>query len=65
MWRIPKASAAFVAAMEDVLEVYQRPYNEKQPVVRLNETNRQLYRRNQNTAPSISRAAPLPPLPRQ
>jgi hypothetical protein len=28
--------------MEDVLAVYQRPYNEKEPVVCLDETNRQL-----------------------
>jgi hypothetical protein len=30
------------AAMEDVLEVYQRPYTEKQPAVCLDETSRQL-----------------------
>jgi hypothetical protein len=28
--------------MEDVLEVYKRPYNEKRPVVCIDETNRQL-----------------------
>jgi len=28
--------------MEDVLEVYTRPYDEKRPVVCLDETNRQL-----------------------
>ena len=28
--------------MEDVLEVYKRPYDEKQPVVCLDEANRQL-----------------------
>ena len=28
--------------MEDVLEVYHRPYNEKFPMVCLDETNRQL-----------------------
>ncbi len=38
----PKASAAFVAAMEDVLEVYTRPYNPARPLVCLDETSKQL-----------------------
>ena len=29
----PEASAAFVAAMEDVLEVYQRPHDSQRPLV--------------------------------
>ena len=34
MWCIPpKQNAEFAAHMEDVLEVYSRPYNEKRPVV--------------------------------
>ena len=32
-WCIPKANAEFVCKMEDVLDVYKRPYDEKQPVV--------------------------------
>jgi DDE superfamily endonuclease len=43
MWCIPpKQSAEFVCHMEDVLEVYCRPYNPKRPVVCLDETFRQL-----------------------
>ena len=38
----PDANAAFVAAMEDVLEVYQRPRNPACPVVCLDETSKQL-----------------------
>jgi hypothetical protein len=38
----PGADAAFVAAMEDVLEVYHRPYDEARPLVCLDETNKQL-----------------------
>ena len=38
----PGASAAFVANMEDVLEVYQRPRNPKRPLVCLDETSKQL-----------------------
>ena len=29
----PKANAAFVCSMEDVLEVYTRPYDSKRPQV--------------------------------
>jgi len=43
MWCIPpKASAEFVAQMEDVLEVYHRPYNARRPVVCMDETFQQL-----------------------
>jgi len=38
----PKANARFVAQMEDVLEVYQRPYDPKRPVVCLDEACKQL-----------------------
>lgn len=38
----PDANAAFVAAMEDVLEVYQRPHDPAHPVVCLDETSKQL-----------------------
>jgi hypothetical protein len=38
----PTASPAFVAAMEDVLEVYHRPYNPEYPVVCMDESNKQL-----------------------
>jgi hypothetical protein len=42
-WCIPPdANAAFVCAMEDVLEVYKRPYDPRHPVVCLDETSRQL-----------------------
>ena len=43
MWCIPpKASAEFVAQMEDVLEVYHRPYDPCHPVVCMDETFKQL-----------------------
>jgi transposase len=41
-WCIPpKANAEFVSQMEDVLEVYQRPYDARFPLVCLDETSRQ------------------------
>src|SRR5262245_59941909 len=42
-WVIPpKANSAFVAAMEDVLAVYTRPRDGDCPLVRLDETSKQL-----------------------
>ena len=42
-WVIPpQANAEFVCALEDVLEVYQRPYDAARPVVCLDETSKQL-----------------------
>ena len=42
-WCIPpEADAEFVAAMEDVLDVYHRPYDEKRPLVCLDEASKQL-----------------------
>lgn len=43
MWCIPpKQNAEFVAHMEDVLEVYSRPYDEKRPVICMDEKPFQL-----------------------
>ena len=43
MWCIPpKASAEFVFHMEDVLDVYHRPYDPRRPVVCVDETLQQL-----------------------
>jgi hypothetical protein len=43
MWCIPpEADAEFVCAMENVLEVYKRPYDPKHPVVCLDEKSKQL-----------------------
>jgi DDE superfamily endonuclease len=43
MWCSPdKPSAEFVYPMEDVLEVYHRPYDPKRPVVGVDETFKQL-----------------------
>jgi hypothetical protein len=43
MWCIPpKANSEFVWKMEDVLEVYKRPYDRRRPVVCMDETSKQL-----------------------
>jgi len=55
MWCIPpKQSGEFVYHMEDVLEVYHRPYDPKRPVVCLDETFKQLIGETRE---------PLPPMP--
>ena len=52
----PEASGAFVARMEDVLEVYHRPYDERRPLVCLDEVPVQLVGETR---------VPLPPQPGQ
>jgi transposase len=42
MWIIPEASAEFVCQMEQVLDVYQRSYDEQYPVICLDESPKQL-----------------------
>lgn len=39
---IPTASAEFVCGMEEVLDVYEQPYDESHPVVCLDESPHQL-----------------------
>jgi hypothetical protein len=41
-WCIGKPSAGYVAKMEDVLDVYERPYDVQRPVVCLDETSKEL-----------------------
>ena len=41
-WCVPECSAEFVSAMEDVLAVYERPYDPLRPVVCVDESSRQL-----------------------
>lgn len=50
----PDRDAEFVCAMEDVLEVYHRPYNPRRPQVCLDETNRQLVRETRTPIPAAS-----------
>ena len=48
----PKANAEFVARMEDVLEVYQRPYDAKRPVVNMDERPVQLVKETRKPQPT-------------
>lgn len=42
-WCIGKPSGSYVAKMEDVLDVYQRPYDPQRPVVSLDEKSKELH----------------------
>lgn len=48
----PQASASFVANMEDVLEVYQRPHDPQRPVVCLDETTKQMIKETRAPIPA-------------
>jgi len=48
----PKASPEFVACMEDVLEVYRRPYDAKRPVVNMDERPVQLVKEARHPWPT-------------
>ena len=37
MWCVPKLDAAYIRNMEDVLNVLARPYDEREPVVTVDE----------------------------
>ena len=50
----PAASADFGCRMEDALEVYQRPFHPRRPVVCLDETTRQLVRETRPPGPSAA-----------
>jgi hypothetical protein len=42
-WCIGKPSGSYVAKMEDVLDVYQQPYDPQRPVVALDEKSKELH----------------------
>jgi hypothetical protein len=50
-WCIPAVSAAFVAAMEDVLDLYAEPYDPKRPKVNFDETTKQLLQETRQPLP--------------
>ena len=53
MWCIPPQNdAAFVSQMEQVLEVYQRPYDPQFPVVNMDEQHKQLIEETEQSIPA-------------
>jgi len=54
MWCIPpKHNAEFVYHMENVLEVYQRPYNPRFPLICMDELSKQLTRETRISIPPV------------
>ena len=57
-WAVPPAHRAeFVAALEDVLEIYQRPWDSTHPGICMDETSKQLVGETRMVLP----LAPGPP----
>jgi transposase len=52
MWCIPQASAEYVACMEDVLDVYELPYDPLQPVICYDEWRRALISETRTSLPA-------------
>lgn len=57
-WCIGKPSGQYVAKMEDVLEVYQRPYDARYPVVCMDEISKELHDTPRGSLP-MSAGQPL------
>ena len=58
-WKIPPdQNANFVAAMEDILEVYTRPYDVKFPVVCMDESSVQLIGEVHESIPELPAMIP-------
>lgn len=53
-WCIGKPSAQYVAKMEDVLDVYARPYDAKRPLICLDEASKELHDTPRGTLPMES-----------
>ena len=51
-WCIPTANSAFVSRLEDILELYQEPFDPKKPVVTFNERRVQLISETRRPLPA-------------
>ena len=52
MWRVAEVNKAYLERMDDVLEIYERPYNPQEPVVCLDEKPVVLHRDLRPTTPA-------------
>jgi hypothetical protein len=53
-WCIPEVNAEFVVAMEEVLDLYEEPYDEKRPKVNFDETSKQLIEETRQSLPAVA-----------
>lgn len=54
MWCIARTDAHYIAAMEDILDLYERPYNPQEPVMCFDETSKQLISETRTPLPMQS-----------
>jgi len=52
MWCVPKIDEQFKECMEDVLDLYEKPYNPEEPVVCFDEKSKQLLQDKRSTQPT-------------
>lgn len=52
MWCIPKIGAEFVACMEDILDLYEEPYDPTRPLICFDELPKQLIAETRQTLPT-------------
>jgi len=65
MWVIPEVTPEFEARMLDVLALYERPYNPKEPVVCLDEKNHQLLSTPRGSQPMRPKAVGVSGTPKR
>jgi len=52
MWCIPKVTPEFIKRMEDVLDLYEKPYNPNKPVICFDEKSKQLIESARKSKPT-------------
>ena len=52
MWCIPELTDKFIERMMDILEIYEKPYNRKKPVICFDEKSKQLLAHERNPIPA-------------
>jgi hypothetical protein len=51
MWCVPQLTAEYISRMEDILKLYLRPYNSREPVVCFDEKSTQILSSTRNSLP--------------
>ncbi len=52
MWCVPKLTDEYIERMEDILDLYEKPYNEQEPVLCFDEKSTQLLENTRTGAPT-------------
>ncbi|MBI4250663.1 IS630 family transposase [Candidatus Uhrbacteria bacterium] len=54
MWCIPKVDDVFIARMENILDLYGKPYNPDEPVICFDEKSKELHAHTRDPQPAIA-----------